>query len=109
MVVTAFVAQSALTAIIDGLSAARDHFADKAEDEAVVVDAATIAAMLLAGPLAPVAARLAPYVVAAVFEIMKHNTQGRPGSMTPMPNSGARGNAGGGGRIVDAPNTQIGS
>jgi hypothetical protein len=99
--ITPALAQSAIGTLIDGLSAARDQFANMAEDEAVVIDVATIGAMLLAGPLAPVAEQLAPYVVEGLFAIIRNNTQGRPGSQTPMHGSGARGGANDGGRIEE--------
>lgn len=96
MILTPSVAATALTTLSDALSAASGQFKNMSADEAVVIDVATIAAMLFAGPLAPVAEQLAPYVVAAVFEVAKYNTQGRPGSQTPMHGSGGRGNVGGG-------------
>lgn len=98
---TPAIAATALGDLSDALTAASHQFSDMAEDEAVVVDVATIAAMLLAGPLAPIAEQLAPYVVAGLFAVIRNNTQGRPGSQTPMHGSGGRGGAGGGGRIEE--------
>ena len=80
----------ALSDLSDALAAASGQFADMADDETVVVDIATIAAMLFDGPLAPVAERLAPAVVAGVFAIIENNQSTRPGALSPIP-SGGRG------------------
>jgi hypothetical protein len=81
---------AALSDLSDALAAASRQFADMADDETVVVDIATIAAMLFAGPLAPVAEQLAPAVVAGVFAIIENNQSARPGALSPIA-SGERG------------------
>lgn len=67
-------------------------------DEAVIVDGLEIAAPFVPG-LAPII-MAAPAAEFVIEWIVANNTQGQPGSQTPMHGSGARGNTGtGGGQI----------
>lgn len=81
----------------DLLAAFGDRFQDMSEDEKVFADAFALAE-IVDPALIPFAA-VAPVFEFALAWIVANNTQGRPGSQTPMHASGARGGASAGGRI----------
>lgn len=70
--------------------------ANVADDFVVAEDIVT-----LAGNFGVPDAAVAVLAIKVLAWVVANNTQGRPGSQTPMPNSGARGSSGaGGGRII---------
>src|SRR5258708_2768609 len=83
--------QQGLTAVQDVVAAISAGLTDIPADEAALLDVAKIAA-LIDPVLAPLVVVL-PIAEAIVAWVIANNTQGRPGSQTPMRNSGARGNA----------------
>ena len=88
-----------VAAVGDIAAAIADGLTNIKADEAVLLDAAKIAAMVDPA-LAPLVVVL-PIAEAIIAWIIANDTQGRPGSQTPMHGSGARGGTGGGGRIEE--------
>lgn len=95
MTITAAQLQLGLGILQDLTTALSDKLANIPADEAVAADALQIAIMI--DPALAPAAALLPVAEFLVEWILANNTQGRPGSQTPMPNSGAKGNTGSGG------------
>jgi hypothetical protein len=96
--------QQGLAAAQDVIAALSAGLASLPADEAVLLDAVKLAA-LIDPALAPLAVAL-PIAEAVVAWVVANNRQGREGSQTPMRGSGARGGANAGGRIeeeYDAP------
>lgn len=97
--ITAGELQSGLALLRDASIALLAGLKNLPADEAVVVDGLEIAAPFVPG-LAPVILA-APAAEFVLNWIVANNTQGRPDSITPMPNAGSRGGASplSGGRI----------
>lgn len=93
--------KAGLGAFQDVIAAYKDGFANVPEDEQVLFDGIKIAAPLVGGAFGALAPVLGPVIVFALVWAIEHNTQGRPGSQTPMHNSGGRGGAGAGSRIEE--------
>lgn len=89
--------QQGASAVGDIAAAIAGGLTNLSADEAVLMDAAKLAAMVDPA-LAPITVIL-PIAEAILAWVNANNTQGRPGSQTPMHGSGARGGANAGGRI----------
>lgn len=96
--ITAGGLKQGLTAVQDIIAALSAGLTDIPADEAVLLDAAKLAAMIDPA-LAPLIVVL-PIAEAIVTWIVANNLQGRPGSQTPMHSGGGRGGIGGG-SIID--------
>lgn len=98
MTVTVAQFKDFLTLVEDAIACYREGFKNIGDDESLLIQGASVAmdtGVLVVG--GPAAALIVPLAEIGIAYVMANNTQGQPGSITPMHGSGARGNIGAGG------------